>query len=170
MVPAPVGLPPLPPVPPAPPVAVAVFEGSELVALAVALPPLPPAPPVRPFPFASVPPVAPLVPLVPVSVSVAAEAGRALMHSAKLIAKSKSNCRARSPRPTMLASAPKTRRRQDTNDRELSGERKFRTIVLLILGIKVRDANRQARNKPSRRAEEGLPQKNAAAAAKGRRE
>ena len=44
----PLPLEPFPPLPPAPPLAVALFEPSELVALAVAVPPGPPAPPVVP--------------------------------------------------------------------------------------------------------------------------
>jgi hypothetical protein len=71
-----VAFPPLPPLPPFPPVAVAVFEGSVLVALAAGLEPAPPLPPGRPFP-PLVPPVVPVVPLDPVSVSVADQAGRA---------------------------------------------------------------------------------------------
>ena len=55
--------------PPVPPVAVAVFEESELEALAVALPPVPPVPPLVPD--------VPTVPLEPLSVSVAARAGEA---------------------------------------------------------------------------------------------
>jgi len=90
--PLPLPFPPLPPDPPLPPVAVPVFEGSELVALAVAACPEPPAPPGRPV-VPLDPPLVPVDPLVPVCVTVSAKLDDAATRMATRTTKNRRNGR-----------------------------------------------------------------------------